>query len=67
MNDIDVQTKITHIKDHIKSINEIIAELHNKKVDIGIMYQDNVNTRIGNIPQLKLWKALQVVDYNKDE
>lgn len=63
MNDPEIQSKILTIKDSVNLINSLMAELHEKNVEVRIQY---VEAAKGVPPGISLWRATEHVDYLKD-
>lgn len=63
MNDPEIRDKIQTVKDSVDLINSLMAELHEKNVEIRIQY---VEASKGAAPSVSLWRAIEHVDYLKD-
>jgi hypothetical protein len=63
MTDPDIADKITKIKDSVELINSLMAELHEKNVEIRIKYTDST---LDIPPGIALWRATEHVDYLKN-
>jgi hypothetical protein len=63
MTDPEVADKITKIKDSVELINSLMAELHEKNVEIKIKYTDST---LDIPPGIVLYRAIEHVDYLKN-
>jgi len=64
MKDPDIQIVVDLIQESIKSINDSIAELHKKNVEIKIMFHD---TKESAPAYIKMWKAIEHNNYIEDK
>jgi hypothetical protein len=66
MIDAEIQESINIIKENIDIINNLMAEMHSKGVEIRIAYKDSSNGSSTGLPRLDLWRATEHVDYLKE-
>ena len=66
MIDSDIQLKIDLIKDHVSKINELMAMLEEKNVEIRIQFKDSTNSGSNTKPHLELWRATEHINYLKE-
>lgn len=62
MIDESIKVQINSIDEYVKRINEIMQALHDKNVEIKILYKDAL---LNKPPVLELWKATEHIDYLK--
>lgn len=60
MIDDTIKNHIDQIYDKIESVNKLIAELHEKNVEIRILYKEGDKN---NPARLDFWRAVEHVDY----
>lgn len=67
MIDNEVKEKIDEIHSCVNSINQLMAELYLKNVEIRIAYKDSANGGGKDCtPHIELWRATEHIDYLKE-
>ncbi len=62
MKDAEIEKDVGLIKSHVTLINELIASLHGKGVEVRISYKDSTSEKP---PTIDLWRVTEHVDYLK--
>lgn len=62
MKDAEIEKTVLSVKQDLDRINDQITELHNKGVEVRIMYKESTSS---SAPSLELWKVIEHVDYLK--
>lgn len=68
MIDPAIKQDIETIKSCIDQINELMATLHERGVEVRIAYKDSSNGGgSGCVPHIELWRATEHVNYLEDK
>ena len=63
MKDPDIQAIVNLTQESINKINDTIKLLHNKDVEIKLVFND---AKADASPHLYIWKAIEHIDYTKE-
>ena len=67
MIDKEIEQDINTIKDYVHGINHLMQILHEKGVEIRLAYKDSTSGSPTGGPYLDLWRAIEHINYLKED